>query len=101
MRVSTTQMDVAGVRSVVAATRAALAGLPPADGGEPQVKQGAALLRHEGASPMLATMAERLTETMSELSALVGDVIDATEKAAALVAKTDKAGAAQLRGGVR
>jgi hypothetical protein len=94
-------MDVAGVRSVVAAARQALVGLPPADGGEAQVKQGAALLRHEGASPMLATMAERLTESMAELSSLVGDVIDGTENAAALMAKTDAAGAAQLRGGAR
>ena len=98
---STTQMDVAGVRSVVAAARKALGGLPPADTGEPEVKQGAALLRHESASPMLSTMAERLTETMAELSALVGDVIDATESAAELMAKTDHASAERLRGGVR
>lgn len=98
---STTQMDVAGVRSVVAAARKALDGLPPADSGEPAVKQGAALLRHEGASPMLATMAERLTESMAELSALVGDVIDATEQAAALMEKTDQANAHALRGGAR
>jgi hypothetical protein len=99
--VTTTQMDVAGVRSVVAAARKALDGLPAADSGEPVVKQGAAVLRHEGASPMLATMAERLTESMTELSALVGDVIDATEHAAALMAKTDEANAHRLRGGVR
>ena len=98
---STTEMEVAGVRSIVAGARKALGGLPPADGGEAQVKQGAALLRHEGASPMLATMAERLTETMSELSALVGDVTDALDSAATLMEKTDKAGAAQLRGGAR
>jgi hypothetical protein len=91
-------MDGPGVRSGVAATRSALSGLPPADTGEAQVKQGTALLRHEGASPMLATMAERLTETMAELSALVGDVIDATENAVKLMEKTDKAGAAQLGG---
>ena len=95
---ATTQMDVAGVRSIVAGARKALVGLPPADTGEAQVKQGAALLRHEGASPMLATVAERLTETLTELSALVGDVIDATENAAALVEKTDQAGAAHLGG---
>jgi len=99
--VSATEIDVAGVRSVVAAARKALGGLPPADAGEPEVKQGAALLRHETASPMLSTMAERLTETMAELSALVGDVIDATESAAAAMAKTDHAGAQRLRGGAR
>jgi hypothetical protein len=99
--VTTTQMDVAGVRSVVTAARSALVGLPPADAGEPQVKQGAALLRHQGASPMLDTMVERLTETMTELSALVGDVIDATENAVALMEKTDVGSAASLHGGVR
>lgn len=98
---STTQMDVAGVRSVVAATRKALAGLPPGDAGEAQVKQGAALLRHEGASPMLATMAERLTETLTELSALLGDVIDATDNAATLMDNTDKASAAVFGGAKR
>jgi hypothetical protein len=99
--VSTTQIDVAGVKSVVATARTALAGLPPADTGEPQVRQGAAVLRHQGASPMLDTMAERLTETMAELSALVGDVVDALEHAAELMAGTDAVGAARLRGGAR
>jgi len=99
--VTTTQMDGPGVRAVVAAARSALVGLPPAETGEAQVKQGAAVLRHEGASPMLATMAERLTETMAELSALAGDVIDATENAAALMATTDQAGGQRLRGGTR
>jgi hypothetical protein len=99
--VSTTEIDVAGVRSVVAAARKALGGLPPADTGEAQVKQGAAVLRHQGASPMLDTMAERLTETMAELTALVGDVIDATESAAAAMETTDHAGAQRLRGGAR
>ena len=98
---TTTRMDAAGVRSVVAGARKALGGLPPADDGEQQVKQGAALLRHQGASPMLDTMAERLTETMAELSALVGDVVDATEKAVALMEHTDQESARSLRGGAR
>jgi hypothetical protein len=94
-------MDVAGVRSVVSGARKALGALPAADGGEADIKQGAALLRHEGASSMLATMAERLTETMTELSALVGDVADALENAAKLMEGTDRVGAERLRGGVR
>lgn len=98
---STTQMDVAGVRSIVAGARKSLAGLGSADSGEAAVKQGAALLRHDPASPMLATMAERLTETMAELSALIADVMDATENAASLMEQTDAAGARQLRGGAR
>ncbi|CRK56484.1 hypothetical protein [Alloactinosynnema sp. L-07] len=85
------QMDVGEVRRIAREARAELGAVPPATEGEAQVKAGTALLRHEGATPTLNTMAERLQEALAELSALTGDVIDALGKSADLLGDTEKA----------
>jgi hypothetical protein len=83
-------MDIDAVRRIAGDARAALGAIPPATVGEEQVKAGSALLRHEGATPSLNTMAERLQEALAELSALTNDVIDALGRSADLLAETEK-----------
>ncbi|WP_436499053.1 hypothetical protein [Actinokineospora sp. HUAS TT18] len=85
-----TKMDIAAVRRLAGEARGELAAVPPATRGEGQVKAGTALLRHEGATPSLNTMAERLQEALAALSALTNDVIDALIRSADLQAETEK-----------
>lgn len=83
-------MDIDGVRRIAGDARKALAAVPPATAGEAEVKAGSALLRHEGATPTMNTMAERLQEALAELSALTNDVIDALVRSADLLDKTEQ-----------
>jgi len=84
-------MDIGEVRRIAREAGVALKAVPPATDGEAQVKAGTALLRHEGATPTLNTMAERLQEALAELAALTGDVIDALGKSADLLEDAEQA----------
>jgi uncharacterized protein YukE len=92
------EMNVDAVRALAASARARLGELPALAGMENDVKQGAAVLRHERATSNSATAAERLQELISELILLTGDVVSAMEKAATTMEHTDMGNAGQFEG---